>query len=67
MNVIDSKYLVKKDCAEALLRISGRSSMPLNYMLVEVKRTIIDLNQNSKHFAQLICSETVLKNVLCFR
>ena len=36
MNVINSKNLTKKECAESLLRISGRSSMPLNYMLVEV-------------------------------
>ena len=35
-NVINSKNLTKKECAESLLRISGRSSMPLNYMLVEV-------------------------------
>ena len=38
MNVINSKNLTKKECAESLLRISGRSSMPLNYMLVEVCR-----------------------------
>ena len=37
MNVINSKNLTKKECAESLLRISGRSSMPLNYMLVEVQ------------------------------
>ena len=37
MNVINSKNLTKKECAESLLRISGRSSMPLNYMLVEVE------------------------------
>lgn len=36
MNVINSKNMTKKECAESLLRISGRSSMPLNYMLVEV-------------------------------
>ena len=47
MNVIDSKNLTKKECAESLLRIMGRSSMPLNYMLVEVLTLVTPWNHQS--------------------